>query len=452
MDQGPIVSVLVPTENRHRFIPHVIRQFVEQNFEGDMELVIHDTTFRPYPLELKEHDRRKVVYVHAPEKMPIGRKRNLLHELSAGQYIVWMDDDDVYYDTYVSECLRVLRANPDIPTIIARTPNTLIYKIVTADYWNMNRIHNKGCINSAMGYHRDFLRAHKYSNHDAVQEERHLTLNYTVPVCDMDTKLVGVHVVHPQNTANKKNKGAPVEEQLLSATQMIDLHTCFPVVYWINLNTRKDRYSSFVHRINDSILHQHVSARCDAGNVRFDSSKCSIKEIACFLSHIKAMKTYLENQVDHCPFAIVCEDDLILSTPQRLYDQLFYYRTSAPPDWEVLQLHRIRINREEHYTQSLHWSEWDPYMFSTAIYLIQRDAAKKMVDEFGNTLDLTAEGRVVADNTIFSRLRTYSADFPYFQTDHRSPSDINKRHVELQKANNRRIRSSLNRNHYPFES
>jgi GR25 family glycosyltransferase involved in LPS biosynthesis len=451
MDRGPIVSVLVPTENRHRFIPRVIRQFTQQTFDGEMELVIHDSTFRPYPMELTERDRRKIVYVHAPEKMPIGKKRNLLHELSMGQYLVWMDDDDVYHDTYVSECVRALSANPEVPKI-ARTPNTIMYKVDTAKYWNMDRIHKKGCINSAMGYHRDFLRAHKYSNHDVAHEEKYFTANYTAPVCDMDTKLVGVHVVHPQNTANKNKKGEPIEEHFLSATEVIDLHTCFPVLYWINLRTRKDRYNSFTRRINDSILQEHVLARCDAGDVRFDSSKCSTKEIACFLSHIKAMKTYLENEVDHCPFAVVCEDDLIVTHPQRFYEQLFYYRTSAPPDWEVLQLHRIRINREERYTKSLHWSEWDPYMFSTAMYLIQRDAAKKMVDEFENTADLTAEGRVVADNTIFSRLRTYSADFPYFQTNHLSPSDINKRHADLQKANNRLIKSSLHRSPYPFES
>jgi len=451
MDQDPIVSVLVPTENRHRFIPHIIRQFVKQNFDGNMELVIHDSTFRPYPLDWRERDCRKVVYVHAPEKIPIGKKRNLLHELSTGQYIVWMDDDDVYHDTYVSECVRALRANPEIP-MIARTPNTIMYKVDTATYWNMNRIHKQGCINSAMGYHRDFLRTHKYSNHDVINEEKHLTSKYTVPVCDMDTNLVGVHIVHTQNTANKKNKGELIQEQSLSVTQTIDLHTCFPVVYWINLKTRKDRYNSFTYRVEKFILEQHVPARCDAGDIRFDSSKCSAKEIACFLSHIKAMKTYLDSKVDHCPFAIVCEDDLIVSKPKQFYEQIFYYRTSAPPDWEVLQLHRIRINREEHYTKSLHWSEWDPHMFSTALYLIQRDAAKKMVEEFDNTIDLTPEGRVVADSTIFSRLRTYSADFPYFQTNHLSPSDINKRHADLQKANNRRIKSSSNRNHYPFES
>lgn len=452
--EDPTVSVLVPTANRHRYIGDTVRQFLEQDFEGAMELLIHDSTPRPYRFELPESTtHRRIRYVHQPKIVMLGAKRNALNSFAKGAFIVCMDDDDVYYPSYVSECVRALRehAHPENNPVIARQYETVLYDTVANKFRSMKRKHSGGCINSAMAYGRAFLKSHKYCNDDRISEERHFTSNFTARVCDLRTELVGIHVMHPQNTGNKENKGTPLAEppSRLDRSLLERVHTAIPRVYWINLDSRKDRYRAFLNRCVHYVQHR-VSALSDPEDVRFDDSKCSRREIACFLSHIKAMRTYLENESDKCPFAVICEDDLIINNQKLFYEQIFYYRHTAPQDWEILQLHRISINREEHYSERLRWSEWTTRMFSTAIYIVRREAARRLVETFSNSRDLHHLGRVVADNTLYSHARTYSADLPYFVTDHRSPSDINTRHYRHQQQNNARIKSSWSRSYYPF--
>ena len=44
--------------------------------------------------------------------MKLGRKRNLMHEKSKGEMIVYMDDDDFYPPNRVSHAVRRLMGNP----------------------------------------------------------------------------------------------------------------------------------------------------------------------------------------------------------------------------------------------------------------------------------------------------------------------------------------------------
>jgi len=50
----------------------------------------------------------KIVYVKLPTKVPIGKKRNITHEHSTGNIIVYMDDDDYYPPTRVSHAVEML--------------------------------------------------------------------------------------------------------------------------------------------------------------------------------------------------------------------------------------------------------------------------------------------------------------------------------------------------------
>lgn len=51
------------------------------------------------------------------KKMPIGLKRNLLLEKSKGDYVCFIDDDDLVSDDYVSKVLRAVSGRPDCCSI-----------------------------------------------------------------------------------------------------------------------------------------------------------------------------------------------------------------------------------------------------------------------------------------------------------------------------------------------
>ena len=238
---------------------------------------------------------------------------------------------------------------------------------------------------------------------------------------------------------------------LIDQSHLVDAHFNLPYIYWINLVQRRDRSNAFFKQIEKKIMGCRVPAISTNHQVRFDAKRCSDREVACFLSHLKAIRTYLNHSMDHCQYAIVCEDDLVIPSHKLFYEQIFYYVNTAPSDWEILQLHRVVINADIPYSSALRWSDWDPHMFSTAMYIVRRSTAERLVQTFRDGLDLTPYGRVVADSTIYSNAVTYSADMPYFRTNDNFPSDINQRHTDLQKKNNRLIRSSSSRQGYPFE-
>lgn len=47
------------------------------------------------------------------KKRTTGEKRNNLLQISNGEYIVFIDDDDIVYDNYVSEILKAIQTKPD---------------------------------------------------------------------------------------------------------------------------------------------------------------------------------------------------------------------------------------------------------------------------------------------------------------------------------------------------
>ena len=53
-----------------------------------------------------------VKYFKYDTKMKLGKKRNLLHEKSKGDIIVYMDDDDYYPPQRVSHAVQKLQEHP----------------------------------------------------------------------------------------------------------------------------------------------------------------------------------------------------------------------------------------------------------------------------------------------------------------------------------------------------
>ena len=106
----PNVSILTPTWNRKKFLPLMIYNI--QNFEYDknkLEWVIYDDhpenpLFDEYTLENTKKAilpvKMKYIY-NAKKHLGIGEKRNLLVKNSTYKYLCNMDDDDIYCPEYI---------------------------------------------------------------------------------------------------------------------------------------------------------------------------------------------------------------------------------------------------------------------------------------------------------------------------------------------------------------
>ena len=123
MTSTPLVSVGVPTRNRAAVLPRAVESVLAQDWP-ELELVICDNASTDETESLcrsfEQRDAR-VRYVRQPED--IGAEANFRDVLARarGELFMWLADDDWVDPAYVSECARVLLANPDHALVAGRT-------------------------------------------------------------------------------------------------------------------------------------------------------------------------------------------------------------------------------------------------------------------------------------------------------------------------------------------
>ena len=94
-----IVSCIMPTHNRRRFVPLALSYFLRQDYEP-RELIVVDDGDDPVA-DLIPQDAR-IRYVRLDRKTTVGAKRNAACRLARGELIVHWDDDDWMADWRLS--------------------------------------------------------------------------------------------------------------------------------------------------------------------------------------------------------------------------------------------------------------------------------------------------------------------------------------------------------------
>lgn len=112
---SPLVSCIMPTFNRRRFLPQAINNFLNQTYENK-ELIIVDDGSTPVS-ECIPIDTR-ITYVKIAQHTSMGKKLNLGIERSHGAIIQKMDDDDYYHPSFISATVSTLHGNNPKTSIV----------------------------------------------------------------------------------------------------------------------------------------------------------------------------------------------------------------------------------------------------------------------------------------------------------------------------------------------
>lgn len=199
----PFVSVCTPTYNRRPFIPTIIKCFKHQDYPvSKMEWLILDDGSDPIEDLISEANIPQIKYIKIKEKLPLGKKRNMLHEESKGDFIVYMDDDDYYPPCRVSHAIDVLLKHPK--ALCAGSSEIYIY------FKHINQMIQFGpygpnhATAGTFAFRRELLKEHKYEDHAALAEEKAFLKNYTVPFVQLEPKKVILVFSHIHNTFDKK--------------------------------------------------------------------------------------------------------------------------------------------------------------------------------------------------------------------------------------------------------
>ena len=104
---APCVSITTPARLRTQFLPRIARCVLAQTVSW--EWVVHDDSPTPDAfMQRLARDDARVRYIHSPEPMTIGAKRNAMIDAACSPHIAHFDDDDVYTPTYLEHMLATM--------------------------------------------------------------------------------------------------------------------------------------------------------------------------------------------------------------------------------------------------------------------------------------------------------------------------------------------------------
>ena len=197
----PFVSVCTPTFNRRPFISSMIKCFDHQKYPKDkMEWIIIDDGTDPIEDLVSSHPNVK--YFKYSEKMSLGKKRNIMHEKSKGEIIVYMDDDDYYPPERVSHSVEMLQTHPKV--LCAGTSEIYIYFHELEKVYQFGPYSPNHATAGTFAFKRQLLNDHRYNDTAALAEEKEFLKNYTVPFIQLEPKKVILVFSHEHNTFDKR--------------------------------------------------------------------------------------------------------------------------------------------------------------------------------------------------------------------------------------------------------
>ena len=114
MSSLPLISIVLPTYNRLRYLPAAIESVVAQTMKN-WELIIADdgsgVEVRAYLATLATDDRIKVILL--PHLGNPGAARNVALRQARGTYVAFLDSDDLWMPTKLEMQLKVLKSLPE---------------------------------------------------------------------------------------------------------------------------------------------------------------------------------------------------------------------------------------------------------------------------------------------------------------------------------------------------
>lgn len=115
----PLVSIGLPTFNRAKSLRRAIESVLAQDYVN-LELVISDNSSSDEtPTVCEEYRLRdsRVKYVHQRANCGAHSNFQTVLDEARGQYFMWLGDDDWLQESYVSRCVEILMARPEISLV-----------------------------------------------------------------------------------------------------------------------------------------------------------------------------------------------------------------------------------------------------------------------------------------------------------------------------------------------
>ena len=190
--------------------------------------------------------------------MPLGKKRNIMHEKSSGSILVYMDDDDYYPPTRISHAVDRLIKNPD--ALCAGASEIYIYFKHIEKMYQFGPYAPNHATAGTFAFKRRLLDTQKYNENASLAEEKEFLNNYTIPFVQLDPKHVILVFSHIHNTFDKKKLlEGPPNKYINQSNKSIDYFVVEPDIknFFVNeIESELQKYDPGKPEMKPDVLHQ----------------------------------------------------------------------------------------------------------------------------------------------------------------------------------------------------
>jgi len=199
---NPLVSCIMPTANRHKYIPFAIKNFLKQDYLHT-ELVIIDDGKESVSSLIPADER--IRYYFMDPIGTLGAKRNYACDKAHGEIIMHWDDDDWYAPDWVRRQLYYLESSG---ADICGIEHVHFYSTLTDTLWegtaeNRNNPHARAWLSGAtIAYRKSFWELHPFKDKQTAEDDDFIRKS-GAKVFAHDYIDGFIAVLHPDNTTTK---------------------------------------------------------------------------------------------------------------------------------------------------------------------------------------------------------------------------------------------------------
>ncbi|MBM3703409.1 MAG: glycosyltransferase family 2 protein, partial [Actinobacteria bacterium] len=121
MEETPLVSVIIPTYNRDKYITLAIDSVLNQTFKDYEIIVIDDGSTDNTQIVLKPY-RDKIIYIYQ-KNSGVSAARNAGIRIAKGEWLAFLDSDDEWQPTYLTSQMSRVK---EIPEAVMHVTNSIM--------------------------------------------------------------------------------------------------------------------------------------------------------------------------------------------------------------------------------------------------------------------------------------------------------------------------------------
>jgi chondroitin synthase len=118
-DDAPLISVCIPVHNTGHFAKLAVDSVLNQTMK-DFEIIIYDDASNDGTLEMLRSEyssNPKVIFIEGKTHKNVTYARNELIKSSRGEFVGFLDSDDLLKPDCLNECVKLFRGSPDVGLI-----------------------------------------------------------------------------------------------------------------------------------------------------------------------------------------------------------------------------------------------------------------------------------------------------------------------------------------------